>query len=140
MTIQSYYYKKPSEAAILPKINSHINIKKIKRSGISYVEGINGASKNKFVLVGIIGLFVVLALSYIYNLSEVTRLGYQIYDLKTNITAYEKENAELKSQLVRNASSDTVARWAESNGFVKNEAFSYYEVKNQIIAVKTSNF
>jgi len=110
MTIQSYYYKKPTETAILPKINSHINIKKIKRSGISYVEGINGASKNKFVLVGIIGLFVVLALSYIYNLSEVTRLGYQIYDLKTNITAYEKENAELKSQLVRNASSDTVAK------------------------------
>ncbi len=110
MTIQSYYYKKPNKSSFIPKINSSINIKKIKRSSINYVEDINVISKKKIFLTGIIGLFVVLALGYIYNLSEVTRLGYEIYDLKTKVLSYEKDNAELKTQLIRGTSLDNIAR------------------------------
>ncbi len=141
MTIHSYYYQKPSILNIMPKINTRFSVKKIKRSGANYVEGFDKIStKKKIFLAGFIGLFVFIAGGYIYSLSTLTNLDYQIYSLKEQILTYEKENAELKSQMVRNISPESIANWAESNGFVKNETFSSFEVKNSIIAANINSF
>lgn len=140
MTIHSYYYQKPSNLIAFPKINTTLNIKKIKRSSVSYVNDFNKGTTKKFILGGIIGFFSFLIIAYVYNLSMVTKLDYQIYNLKEKIITYEKENAELKTKMIKNISPESIAKWAEMNGFVKNESFSSFEIKNLSVAVKNNNF
>ncbi len=127
MTVNSYYYQKPTTVNFLPKINTNINLKKIKRIGSSCILK-DSKSYSGIVLGVFLGLCIVFISAFIYAQSINADLDYRITDLKKSLSVLEAENANLKTAFVEHISPDAIAIWAEQNGFVKNTDFSHFEI------------
>lgn len=110
MTVNSYYYQKPATVSIFPKINTSINLKKIKRS-TSHIS--NDIKNDKFgvsniIMGAVICLSVVFVSAFIYAQSINTDLDYRITALKKDVAVLEAENANLKTKYVENISSEAI--------------------------------
>lgn len=143
MTVNSFYYQKPSTAQFLPKINTNFNIKKVKRFSKSYLT--ESIEKNKKAFASIawiisIVLFSIIASTFIYFQSVNGDLDYRITEAKNKLKDLEIENAELKTNLVKNISPDYIVKWAQENGFVKNNNFSHYDIGQvKVLSLNTHN-
>ncbi len=127
MTVNSYYYQKPTTVNFLPKINVNLNLKKIKRIGSSYASK-EAKSYSNIVWGVFLGLCIVFISAFIYAQSINTDLDYRITNLKKSLAVLEAENANLKTDFVEQTSPGAIALWAEQNGFVKNTEFSNFEI------------
>ena len=140
MTVNSFYYQKPNTINIFPKINP--NFKKVKRFGKNYLsENISDNKKGfaKVFWILAIALGIITMTTFIYFQSVNADLDYRITEAKENLKQLEIKNAELKTNLVKNISPDYIINWAQQNGFVKNNNFSYFDIhQTKILSLNTN--
>jgi len=111
MTVNSYYYQKPTTASFFPRINPSINLKKIKRFSTSHIaESIKHDKTGlpNIILGAVICLCIIFISAFIYSQSINADLDYRITDAKKALAALEAENAELKTDYVENISPEYI--------------------------------
>ena len=140
MTVNSFYYQKPNTITLFPRINP--SIKKVKRFSKNYLLENISSDKKGFIKVFwaiAIALSIVVMSTFIYFQSVNADLDYRITEAKNNLKNLEIENAELKTNLVKNISPDYIINWAQQNGFVKNNSFSYFDITKPLVLSLRSN-
>jgi len=143
MTVNSFYYQKPVNTISLPRINNAVNFKKVKRFGKTYINGNIVHDKKAFI--NTVALFCIIACSilittFICFQSVNADLDYRITESKDQLKLLEIENAELQTNLVQNISNDYVVKWADQNGFVKNNNFSHFEMTQpKVLSLNSHN-
>ena len=139
MTVNSYYYQKPATINLLPRINTNLNLKKIKRFSTNCISK-DTKSYSSIIGGAILCLGIILISGFIYSQSINADLDYRITDAKKALSALEAENAELKTNYVKNISPDAIILWAQQNGFVKNTNFSNFEInKPSVLSLNINN-
>jgi hypothetical protein len=107
MTVNSYYYQKPATINLLPRINTNLNLKKIKRFSTNCISK-DTKSYSSIIGGAILCLGIILISGFIYSQSINADLDYRITDAKKALSALEAENAELKTNYVKNISPDAI--------------------------------
>ena len=136
MTVNSFYYQKPNSTTLLP----NLNIKKARRVGKSYLSNSSKGGFVSSVWLFLIGILVIIGTIFICSQSMNGDLDYRITEAKGRLKALEIENAELKTNLVKNISPEHITSWAKENNFVKNNNFSHYSIDQvKTLSLNTNN-
>jgi hypothetical protein len=111
MTVNSFYYQRPTTSVLFPKINTNFNIKKVRRFSKSYIS--ENIAKDRKGFVSIFGVLtiafgIIIASTFIYFQSVNADLDYRITEAKGALKTLEIENADLKTNLVKNISPDYI--------------------------------
>lgn len=136
MTVNSFYYQKPNSTTLL----TNLNIKKVKRVSKGYLSNKNKRAFVSSIWLFLFGILFILGTAFICSQSINGDLDYRITEAKGKLKSLEIENAELKTNLVKNISPEHITKWAKENNFVKNNNFSHYSIDQiKTLSLNTNN-
>jgi len=152
MTIINHYYKRSNAAVwetFLPqpfysnKKYQPAQMKKRFYKKVAEIKNIfwgeKAASASALYLAIIV--LAILLVGYLGLFTNITKLDYQIFTLKTDIQRLERENSDLKEKHVQNMSPESIKEWALKNGFAEAGEVSYFDVEfNPLVLNEQSNF
>jgi len=96
----------------------------------------NKISKNRYLRISLLVLLMVVAFSYVWQISQVSTQGYHLKDLERQLAALKKTNGKLESEAASLRSLAQIESKVTELGMVKNDSILYLSSEPDTFAFK----